>query len=133
VVVAAVLAVVVGCTEKPPRRDQIPVLKEALFRLQVAVKDKNRAALDSLLSVSILSNKQDSDSLLRFVYNYNDGYFAFERFGNYSVTYTQDRARIDCFVMDSTNTEIRPVVFTFTYDHKLWLLKRFESGGGDTL
>jgi hypothetical protein len=132
--VAAITAVafaagLIGCVEKAPKRDQIPALKEALYRLQVAVKDKNRAAMDSLLSVRILSEKQSSDSLLRFVYNYNDRYFPFERFGNYSITYTQDRARIDCFVMDSSNGEERPIVLTFANEHHLWLLKRFEPGG----
>jgi hypothetical protein len=116
-----------GCTEKAPKRDFIPVLKEQLFKLQQAVKNKDRVAIDSLLSVKILDNKQNSDSLLKLVYNYKGSYFPFERFGNYTIMYTNDRARIDCYVMDSTASDERPIVLTYVYEHDMWLLKRFEA------
>jgi len=117
-----------GCGKETPSRDHIPVLRHQLYKLQEAVKAKDRVLLDSLLSVKILSNKQNSDSLLSFVFNYNDSYFPFERFGDYVISYTEDKARIDCYVMDSTNTLERPIVLTLVYEHDLWLLKRFEPG-----
>jgi len=89
--------------KKTPNRDHIPVLKSRIFELQEAVKDKNRARIDSLLSVKIVSNQQGSDSLLAFVYG-PSGDLGFERFGD------------------------RPIVFAWVYEHDLWLLKRFEAG-----
>jgi hypothetical protein len=129
VIVAAVIQLS-GCTEKTPSRDHIPLLKERIYSLQEAVKDRNRPAMDSLLSPEILSIDQSSDSLLRFVYG-ADGQFPFERFGDCEIIYTNNIAHIDCFVMDSTNRTDRPIAFTFTYKHDLWLLKRFEAGRPD--
>ena len=125
VIVLALLSA--GCNEKTPSRDHIPVLKEKVYTLQEAVKAQNRAAIDSILSPEILSIGQSSDSLLRFVYSPDDQ-FAFERFGDCEIVYTSDKARIDCFMMDSTAQTNRPIVFTFVYKHDLWLLKRFEPG-----
>ena len=129
--VAAVVALILlaaGCDKKPPNRDHIPVLRQRLYDLQVSVAEKNRTAIDSLLSVSILENNQSSDSLLKFIYNYNDSYFPFERFGNYAIMYTDKAAQIECFIMDSAGTADRPVVLTLVFEHDLWLLKKFEAG-----
>lgn len=119
-----------GCGEKTPSRDQIPVLKKRVYLLQQAVKERDQAAIDSLLSPAILSYQQDSDSLLRLVYGPDD-HFAFERFGDCEIIYTSDKARIDCYVMDSSATKDRPIVFTFEYKHKSWFLKQFQAGGTD--
>lgn len=116
----------VSCSEKTPNRDHIPVLRQKLFELQEAVKEKNRAAIDSLLSVSILDNQQNSESLLELCYNDGGNYFFFERFGDYEIFYTNQRARIDCYVMDSTNSLDRPITLTFIHEHDLWLLKKYE-------
>ena len=61
------LLIYTGCGEKKINRDYIPMLKGNLYKLQMAVKDKNISQIDSLLSVKVLSKKQSSDSLLRFV------------------------------------------------------------------
>lgn len=123
----ALVLLAASCGEETPSRDHIPVLKKRVHLLQQAVKGKKRAAIDSLMAPEILSYKQDSDSLLRFVYGPN-GQFAFERFGNYEIVYTSDKARIDCFVMDSTAQRDRPIILTFVYKHDVWLLKRFQAG-----
>jgi len=130
VVLASLVLLAAGCSEETPSRDHIPLLKERVYLLQQAVKEKNHAAIDSLLSPKILSYQQDSDSLLNFVYGPDDS-FAFERFGNCEIVYTSNKARIDCFVMDSTGRTDRPIVFTFVHEHDLWLLKRFEAGQAD--
>lgn len=128
----ACLFMLVGCDTEPPVRNHIPILKKQLFRLQEAVRAQNRAAIDSLLSVQILSVDQNSDSLLRFTYG-ADGGFAFRQFATGGVVYTNEAARIDCFIMDSTQTRDRPMILTFVYEHDQWLLKRFEAGEVDTL
>lgn len=124
---AIVLVLLSGCAEKTPTRDHIPLLKRKIYDLQQAVKSKNQAAIDSLLSVKIISRGQSSDSLLTFVYG-ADGDFGFERFANYDITYTNDRARVDCFVMDSTALTDRPITLFLVYEHDRWLFTSFETG-----
>lgn len=126
-VIIALALLTVSCSKETPSRDHIPVLKERVYSLQQAVKERNRPAIDSLMAPEIRSLKQGPDSLLCFVYGLDDK-FAFERFGDCDIVYTADKARIDCYVMDSTAQTIRPIVLTFIYKHKLWLLKRFEPG-----
>ncbi|HWR84301.1 MAG TPA: hypothetical protein VN285_13465 [Candidatus Deferrimicrobium sp.] len=122
------LAWLVGaCTEKSPPRELIPVLKQAVYQLQEAVKTRDRTAIESLLSSDLVSNGQDADSLLRFAFGQSGG-FQFERFGNCEYVFTRDKARIDCYVMDSTARKDRPAVLTFVHQRDRWLLKRFESG-----
>lgn len=123
----ACLFLLVGCETEPPARNHIPILKKRLFSLQEAVKAQNRAAIDSLLSVQILAIDQNSDSLLRFTYG-EDGSFAFRQFATGGIIYTNETARIDCFIMDSTQTRDRPMILTFVFEHDQWLLKRFEPG-----
>ena len=125
--VAVAVVAFSACEKKSPKRDQIPNIKKQVLSLQIAVKEKNRAAIDSLLSVKILSKKQGSDSLLSFVYGQSDD-FAFDRFGNCDIAYTHDKARVECFIMDSTVTKDRPIVFFMNVEHDLWLFTSFEEG-----
>ncbi|MCK4460294.1 MAG: hypothetical protein KAW46_00735 [candidate division Zixibacteria bacterium] len=128
----AALLTLGSCAEKkPPARNHIPLLKARLFSLQEAVKTLNRAAIDSLLSVQILDNDQNSDSLLQFAYG-PDGGYVFRQFAVGEITYTNDNARIDCFIMDSSHTRDRPLILTYVYEHDQWLLKRFEPGKVET-
>lgn len=125
---AAVISAVLlaGCGEdEPPSRDYYPVIQQQVFALQEAVKDRNRASIDSLSTVQLLVNGLSSDSLLRFVYG-PDGSFAFETFGNVAIVYTDERARIDCFIMDSTRQTDRPATLTLAHEDSLWLLEEFE-------
>ncbi|UCD63522.1 MAG: hypothetical protein JSW34_12370 [Candidatus Zixiibacteriota bacterium] len=126
-VVAVVLLLLTGCGQETPSRDQIPPLRQRLFDLQQAVYNHDRAAIDSLLSVKIISRDQGSDSLLSFVYG-PAGDFPFERFGNYDIVYTTDRARIGCFIMDSTASADRPFTLFLAYEHDMWLFTSFEPG-----
>jgi hypothetical protein len=116
-----------GCGTRSPERDQIPILKKRIYQLQMAVKDRNLTAIDSLLSVKIISRKQGSDSMLSFVYG-GDGSYPFDRFGNYSIVYTSDKARVDCFIMDSTAQTDRPITFFLAHEHDLWLFTSFQPG-----
>jgi len=125
ILIALSVMILAGCDNEPPSRDHMPALQKRLYELQVAVARKDRAAIDSLLSVDILSIGETSDSLLSFVYG-PDSDFIFNRFGNYQIFYTDDIARIDCFVMDSLGQSTRPIVLTLVNQHDLWLLKRFE-------
>lgn len=126
-VLAAVL-LLSGCGEETtPNRNQIPYLKSALFDLQGAVQSKNAAQIDSLLSGSL--EQLGADSLLNYVYGSETG-FAFVQFGGNVIAYTDDNARIDCFIMDSVRSEDRPISFSLEYDGGRWLFTRIESGQG---
>ena len=129
---AFVAVCLVGCMkEELPSRDEIPVLRSKLYALEQGILNRNRAALDSLLSVEILEIKQSSDSLLSFVYG-PDQEFPFFRLGNYEIMYSKKLAFIECFAMDSLETTTRPIKFTFKNDEGIWLLKKFEPGTLDT-
>ncbi len=127
--VLAFLSVVLlslGCSDKPPRREHIPAIKKQIYAVQEAVKTKDTAALDSLVTSEMVS-RGTVDSLLQFVYG-PDGEFPFTRFGDCEIIYTNDKARADCFVMDSTAQKNRPIILTFVYKDKTWLLKGFRAG-----
>jgi hypothetical protein len=119
-----------GGDELPPR-EQIPVLRSRLFALQKGLSERNRGAIDSLLSVDILDIHQDSDSLLRFVYG-SDGDFPFSQLGDYTIFFSNKLAVIDCFVMDSTARHDRPLRLIYKLDNDQWLLKEFRAGVADS-
>lgn len=117
--------------EEFPSREQIPVLRSRLSALQKGLSERNRSAIDSLLSVDILDVHEDSDSLLRFVYG-SDGGSSFSRLGDYTIFFSNELAVIDCFVMDSAARHDRPLRLIYKLDNDLWLLKEFRAGGADS-
>ena len=117
----------IGCDKKTPSRDHIPNIKERVYLLQEAIKERNRAAIDSLLSTDILYAGQNSDSLIAFCFG-PDGSFGFERLGNCVIAYTENNAEALCFVMDSTGGEEHPIKLMWVHQHDMWLLSRFETG-----
>lgn len=127
VVLLATLTIAAGCgKEETPSRDYYPVLNSLVYDLQVAVKDSNRAAIDSLMSADILDKGLTSDSLISFAYGPN-GRYDFQQFGNCVIVHTDKRAQIDCFVMDTTLKNDRPIRFNFKRDDTLWLLTDFKT------
>ncbi len=129
---ALLVTALAGCGNRTPKRDYIPVLKQQVYRLQEAVKSKNRAAIDSLLSPSILAKQESSDSLLSYVYG-PDGSFDFRQFGSVAIAYTNDKARIDAYVMDSTRSHDRPIAFSLELKGNLWLVTEFGPGEPDSV
>lgn len=127
-IIAAVKLFLIGCGEvKTPSRDQIPIIKESFSKLQQGIYDRNLAAIDSLLHVDILKKKLTSDSLLRIVYGPNYD-LPFKSFAQPEIVYTDEFARIESALMDSTAEIGRPVTFTFSYDSGRWLLIEFTTG-----
>lgn len=124
--------IIINCNENIPARNQIPVLKNKLLKLQTAVQARNRSAIDSLLSPKILSKNQNSDSLLNLVYQQN-GTFPFKQFGGYEIVYTNDKARIDCFIMDTSGVKNRPITFYLINEHNMWLVTSFKISEVNTL
>jgi len=129
---AVFLIALCGCGgEELPSRDQIPVLRQNLFALERGIRTRDRAAVDSLLSVDILDAGQDADSLFRFVYGPNDN-FPFYRLGDYNIFYGNELAVINCHIMDSTEQHDRPLKLLYKHDEDLWLLKAFQVGDADS-
>lgn len=128
--ILALMAVLVmaGCGgDDLPSRDEIPIIRKRVAALEEAIAAADPARLDSLLSVEILDENQDSDSLLSFVYG-PEGEFPFYRLGGCEIFYTKELAVVDCYVMDSTESTARPIKLFFTKAQDVWLLKRFKPG-----
>lgn len=126
------LTTAIGCDQQmTPPRDQIPIIKEAVYQLQARVQIQDRAAIDSLLSAEILDNQQSSDSLLSYIYG-PTGDFAFEQFGACDIAYTSDNAEATCFIMDGAHRKDRPIRLSFTKTDTLWLLSSFGPGIPDS-
>jgi hypothetical protein len=130
----ATIAVLVlaGCgAEELPSRDQIPILRKRVYALEEGIRQRSRASIDSLLSVDILDLKEDSDSLLKFVYG-ADGRFEFKGLGDYTIFFSKEIGVVDCFIMDSTGRFDRPLRLTYKLDDKVWLLTEFRAGHPDS-
>jgi hypothetical protein len=116
-----------ACNERYPKRDYMAAIKGEFNRLQIALRDRNRAALDSLASRDMIDEGMSIDSLVRFVSGPSHQR-AFERFGKYEIMYNDKKARIDCSLVDSAGQNYLPVTLTFVREKDDWRLKRFEPG-----
>lgn len=131
VLLGCMLLLVPACDDEPPKRKHIDVLRNKLRRLEKAVVARDRAAIDSLLSVQILDEGQSSDSLLNFIYGPERG-FPLAGLSLIEMLYTGDKARIDVEIVDTTGRHRRPATFTLVYEHDQWLFKKFEPGLTET-
>ena len=118
-----------GCgSEKLPSRDQIPIINRQVAKLETAIRSRDRAKIDSLLSVDILDRHQDSDSLMTFIFG-ADGSFPFYRLGDCEVFYSQKFAVVNCHLLDSAEQGDRLIKLVFKpVDDTLWLLSEFAPG-----
>ena len=110
---------------EPPTREHFPVIRQQLSSLQEAVRLRDKAAIDSILTPGLRDSDDGAEALLAFVYG-EKGSFEFDVFGDYEIVYTNKRARADCYIMDGSASHDRPVTFTFELKNDQWLLKRFE-------
>ncbi len=123
---AALALALVSCQEKTPNRDYIPILKQRVYLVQQAVKNRDASALDSLLTDDLKGEGRNADSLVRFVAG-PDGQFRFDRFANCEIYYNDDKARADCEVVDSAGNQNGRITLTLTRKGDRWLLKRFDA------
>ena len=120
-----VVLALLSCQEKTPNRDYIPILKERVYLVQQAVKNRDAAALDSLLTDDMKGEGCNADSLVRFVAG-SDGRFRFDRFANCEIYYNDDKARADCDVVDSAGNQNGRITLTLVRQKDRWLLKRYD-------
>ncbi len=123
---ASLVIVCAGCKEKTPNRDYFPQIKEQIVKLQDAVKKRDRAPVEALLTPDYVS-RGGADSVVQFSFGDRPG-FAFAAYSKAIILYTNDRARVDCVVVDSAGQALRPATLTFEHVKDAWLLKRIEPG-----
>jgi hypothetical protein len=119
----AFLLLTLACTRKNPPRDEIPVIKNVLAKLDRAVKDQNAAAIDSLIIAEAFDKGYSSTKILDDVY---DGGRSFYTFGRREFFYTKDRAVVNCFIMADSVDAGRPTEITLVKAGDRWLIKRFD-------
>jgi hypothetical protein len=111
--------------EKNPPRDEIPLIKDTMGYFELAVKDKNVAAMDSLMSNDAAKLGYSARSILSEVYP-DSAESTFFSFGKRSFAYTKDKAAVNCFIMADSTDSGRPVEITLVKSHDRWLVKRFD-------
>ncbi len=111
-----------GCKEKTPNRDYIPVIKQRVFLLQQAIKERSKVALDSLLTEEFASNS-GADSVVQFSYG-ADPDFQFDRFGRTEIFYTDARARVDGNIVGVDGRILKEMTLTYEHRGDRWLLKK---------
>lgn len=131
-VACALFGLAVSCGEKKlPARTEIPLIKAAVSKVEAAVRDRNQAALDSLMSVRMLDKQLTSDSLISFVW----GHIPIQRFARFSdcdIRFTNTNAQCDCSITDDLGAANGGIHLIFSYEEKRWLLFEFSSYSADT-
>ncbi|MFZ1684504.1 MAG: hypothetical protein WAU88_10300 [Candidatus Zixiibacteriota bacterium] len=119
------LALLAGsCVEKTPNRDYYPAIKAQIVELQNAVKKRDRGPLEKLLTTDYAA-QGGADSVVQFSFG-TDPSFVFQAYSRAEIIYTNDRARVDCVVIDTAGQVLRPASLTFEHVNNAWLLKRIE-------
>lgn len=117
-----VALLVPGCKEKTPNRNYISVIKQRVFVLQQAIKDRSKIALDSLLTEEYAS-RAGADSVVQFSYG-EDPTFQFDHFGRVEIFYTDSRARVDGNVVGVDGRILKEMTLVYEHQGERWLLKR---------
>lgn len=120
---AVLLLLTLACAKKNPPRDEIPVIKDLLAKLDRAVKEQNAAAIDSLIIGEALNQGYSSTKILDDVY---DGGRGFYTFGRREFFYTRDRGVVNCFIMADSADIGRPIEITLIKTGDRWLIKKFD-------
>jgi hypothetical protein len=116
---------VVSCSEENPPREEIPLVKDALARLELAVKSKNLAGIDSLLVPETRRLGYSAGQIAVDVYlDTVDG--SFYTFGKREFFYTKDKATVSCRVMADSGDTGRAAEITLVNKRDQWLVKRFD-------
>ncbi|MCX6830159.1 MAG: hypothetical protein NT002_12915 [candidate division Zixibacteria bacterium] len=120
---AVLLLLTLACTRRNPPRDEIPVIKNLLAKLDRAVKEQNAAAIDSLIIGEAFNQGYSSTKILDDVYA---GGRSFYTFGRREFFYTRDRGVVNCFIMADSADIGRPTEITLVKAGDRWLIKRFD-------
>ena len=146
------LLIIISCVEKNPPRDEIPMIKNLLGRFEQAVREKNRAGLDSLIIAEAYEQGYHSTKILADIYGTGDAggtddvggvgdTGGFLKFGSREFVYTKDFGLVKCFIISDTgiaglsgntgsagdiSSAGRPVEITLVKKYDQWYLKKFD-------
>lgn len=119
----SMLLIALGCEEKAPPRDEIPIIKNFLAKFEQAVKDYNAALIDSMTIAEAYDEGYNSTKILGDIYQGRD---AFYTFGNRNFDYTKNKAIVQFNILADSTDGGRPAEMTLVKIHKQWYLKRFD-------
>jgi len=115
-----------GCQEETPSRDEIPHIKDLIGSFETALKDRNTAAIDSLLSAQILEENLNSSIIIEKIYERTEEDSLYS-LGSREFFYIKDRAVVNANVISSsTDSTGPPVEITLMKSGDQWLIKNIE-------
>jgi len=121
-----VLALLLGaCAKKNPPRDEIPVIKNLLARLETAIKEGNAAAIDSLIMAQSYEHGYNSTSILEKIDTYLNGR-EFFGFGHREFFYTKTEGVVKCAVKADSADAGQAVEIILEKVGESWLVKKFD-------
>ena len=92
--------------------------------MEQAVRDKNAAALDSLILAESYDEGYHSSKILADVYPDDTG--SFLTFGRREFFYTKDNGVVNCYIVADTADTGRAVEITLAKKYDNWYLKKFD-------
>ncbi|SYZ72912.1 hypothetical protein TRIP_C21027 [Candidatus Zixiibacteriota bacterium] len=118
------LIILIGCRAKNPSRDEIPVIKNLLAKLEAGVRDRNPAAIDSLIIADAYSKGYSSEKLLSDVYP--DGVGTFLTFAEREFYYSDNNGVVNCRIKADPADTGRAIEFDLVKTGGRWLIEKFE-------
>lgn len=120
------LALLVGaCAKKNPPRDEIPVIKNLLARLETAIKEENAAAVDSLIMAQSYELGYNSTSILEKIDSSLNGRVFFG-FGHREFFYTKSEGVVKCSIKADSADTGQPVEILLEKVGETWLIKKID-------
>jgi len=119
-----VLLLAMGCAEKNPPRDEIPLIKGILGNLQTAIQDRDTARIDSLLSPIGRDLGYSGAGIIAVAYP--GGSSTFHGLARKDFFYTDDRAVVNCFIQASPADSGRAVEMILEKRRDDWFIRRFD-------
>ncbi|MBN2226074.1 MAG: hypothetical protein JW763_01790 [candidate division Zixibacteria bacterium] len=123
-IIIMVILVVFGCAKKNPPRDEIPLIKGMLGDLQTAIAERDTVKIDSLLSPIGHDLGYSGASILAMAYPTDSA--AFHGLARKDFFYTEDRARVTCFIQADSADSGRAVEMTLEKRRDNWFIRRFD-------
>jgi len=115
-----------SCAEKNPPRDEIPSIKNSLALFQMALTERNMAAIDTLLAPEADENGLNYQSALDLAYNSGQD-TAFHSFGGREFFFTGKRAVVTCSIKNKPSDSGRPVEIQLRKKKDRWLISGFST------
>ena len=114
-----------GCGKKNPSRDEIPVIKTQLAKLEQALKEGNAAAVDSLIMAQSYDLGYSSTSIFDSINTYLKGRSLYG-FSKREFFYTKSDGVVKCALKADSADAGRPVEIIMEKVGETWLIKRFD-------